>query len=166
MAVSRYDTSLKVKQEVIDRIKKMGQKAATEAANSGKESAEFVEGSKRMYGNKVGASNTANLAKRQQETKTSGRAAPSVGDKESGAPTVTMPPSAKASATRRVQPKGMAQGLGAPTANKPVKGNRLLAQLARQKAPQTGESTANFVPKTKKAKKAKKSSAFERAVKR
>lgn len=115
MPTSRYDSSIKVKQEVIDRIKKMGMSSAVEAANSGKESAEFVEGAKRFYGNRVGAKNPANLAKRQQETKVSGRAAPSVGDKDTGEEkkSTPMPPSAPAAASRRTEKKSTAeQALG------------------------------------------------------
>lgn len=119
MATSRYDTSIKVKQEVIDRIKKMGMKAATEAANSGKESAEFVEGAKRMYGGRVGASNAANLKKRQNEASASplARRAPTL-DSGSTAPAkdekkpVEMPPSAPASASRRNERTTAEQALG------------------------------------------------------
>lgn len=106
MATSRYDSSVKVKQEVIDRIKKMGMNAAVEAANKGSESAEFVEGAKRMYGNRVGHLNAANLKKRQNEVKVSGRAAPSIDGGPTGGgenKSVPMPKSAPAAAKRQVE---------------------------------------------------------------
>lgn len=105
MATSRYDSSVKVKQEVIDRIKKMGMSGAVSAANSGKESAEFVEGAKRMYGNRVGHMNNANLQKRQNEVKVSGRAAPSIDGGPTGgeSKSVPMPKSAPAAASRKVE---------------------------------------------------------------
>lgn len=103
---SRYDTSIKVKQEVIDRIKNMGMASAVGAANSGKESADFVEGAKRMYGNRVGAQNPANLNKAQNVAATNplARRAPSVdgGPSASGKPaSIPMPKSAPATAARR-----------------------------------------------------------------
>ena len=127
MATSRYDTSIKVKQEVIDRIKKMGMGAATSAANSGKESAEFVEGAKRMYGSKVGASNEANLKKRQNEAAANplARRAPSIDGGSSGgssAPAkdekkpIEMPKSAPAAASRRAELTTAEKALGASNA--------------------------------------------------
>lgn len=87
MPNDRYDRSIKVNQSTIDRIKKMGMGEAMKAANAGTESAEFVEGAKRMYGgNRVKEMNTANLSRRQEENKSganTGRAAPSV-DGEGG----------------------------------------------------------------------------------
>lgn len=108
MATSRYDSSVKVKQEVIDRIKKMGMGEAVKAANSGSESAEFVEGAKRMYGSRVGASNAANLKKRQNEAAANplARRAPSAdmgGGGGGESKSVPMPKSAPAAAKRKTE---------------------------------------------------------------
>lgn len=42
-----------VKQSTIDEMKRLGMAKALERANSGTASAEYVEGAKRMYGNRV-----------------------------------------------------------------------------------------------------------------
>lgn len=115
---SRYDSSIKVKQEVIDRIKKMGMGAAVKAANSGNESAEFVEGAKRMYGrDRVSAMNDANLKRDQQTTAKTGRAAPSLDGGKTGTTgtgekkSVPMPKSAPAAATRKVGGNAVGSGV-------------------------------------------------------
>ena len=46
-------SNIKVKQSTIDEMKKIGMSEAIKKANSGNASAEFVEGAKRMYGNRV-----------------------------------------------------------------------------------------------------------------
>jgi hypothetical protein len=113
--------AIKVSQDVINEIKRRGMKASMEAANSGKESAEFVEGARRFYGTKPGRTNPtneANTRKRSQETRISGRAVESVGDRSSSrgntprggrdpdsqvrkTKPVPMPESAPAAATRK-----------------------------------------------------------------
>lgn len=45
--------AIKVKQSTIDSMKTMGMTKAIQKANSGGASAEFIEGAKRMYGNRI-----------------------------------------------------------------------------------------------------------------
>src|SRR6266496_1774884 len=98
-----YDTSVKVSQDTIDRIKKMGMKSAIAASLSG-ESPEFREGVKRMYGSRSGQA----AADKMSEADTAAYA----GNKNTSAakPTpkpTTMPSSAPAVASRRSSPPGL-----------------------------------------------------------
>lgn len=163
--------AIKVSQSVIDEIKKKGMSAALAHANSGSATTEFTEGAKRMYGNRVKGSGSEK--NKSAEAKTSNRAVPSVGDRDSGGSKpreVKMPPSAPAAASRRT-----GGGDTTPTGNKTVeevvamrskgKKSKLQQAVERKNAPVTGDSTANFKPAPKKSKaKAKKSNAWERAA--
>jgi len=152
---SRYDSSIKVKQEVINRIKNMGMSAAIGAANSGKENAEFVEGAKRMYGtNRVGAQNPANLQRAQNVAAANplARRAPTIdkGDSGGGGKSVPMPASAPAAATRRTEdkPSTAEKVLGKPNAeavNKATTAYSNTASDVQRKlggSPSFGESNA------------------------
>jgi hypothetical protein len=90
MAKSDYDSSIKVKQEVIDRIKNMGMSAALKAAG-GSETPEFKEGVTRMYG-KNRISGAKDVAMSNADAKAA--------DIASKTP-VTMPKSAPAAAKRK-----------------------------------------------------------------
>lgn len=50
---SKPTSNIKVAQGTIDSMKTMGMSKAIAKANSGNASAEFVEGAKRMYGNRI-----------------------------------------------------------------------------------------------------------------
>lgn len=135
MATSRYDSSVKVKQEVIDRIKKMGMDSAVKAANSGSESAEFVEGAKRMYGTKVGAQNNANLAKRQNEAAANplARRAPSIDGGTTSKPAVGGPKMSNATTTSSSVPMPSSAPAAASRKSKPTTGEKVLGkENARQ----------------------------------
>ena len=83
--------AIKVSQSVIDEIKKKGMGQAIAHANSGKASAEFVEGAKRFYGNRVGGSTPSKPAGGKP-----------IEEKESAPKEVKMPSSAPAVANRRI----------------------------------------------------------------
>lgn len=164
--------AIKVSQAVIDEIKKKGMAGTLAKANSGNATTEFTEGARRMYGNRV--KTTGSEANKASEAKVSNRAVPSVGDKDTGDSKpreVKMPPSAPAAANRRTggasTPHGnMTVEEVVASRSKAKKPSKLQQAVARKNAPVTGDSTANFKPieKTAKPKKAKKTSAWQKAA--
>ena len=116
---------IKVSQAVIDEIKKKGMTAAIAEANSGGASAEFNEGAKRMYGNRVKAAGPKGGSDPDSKSTTT--------------ESVTMPASAPAAASRRSGTKTTAeQALGTKNAESARKVtthvSNIGASLASQRA--------------------------------
>lgn len=125
MAKTDYDSSIKVKQEVIDRIKKMGMSGALDAASGGGESAEFREGVKRMYG-----SNRLGVAQNKAMTESDKAGAESA--KKQPTP---MPKSAPAAASRKVG-RGTSYGLSARNVEGVKKVTKPISNIANTLATQ------------------------------
>ncbi len=109
--------AIKVSQAVIDEIKKKGMSASIKEANSGSSSAEFLEGAKRMYGNRVTGSGSGPKAGDVRKVDTGH--SPKAGDvraTDSEKKPVTMPKSAPASASRKVGKTTAEKALGTKNA--------------------------------------------------
>jgi hypothetical protein len=140
MAKADYDQSIKVKQDVIDRIKKMGMKGSLDAAAGGGESAEFREGVKRMYGgNRLGQARDVKMTE-----------ADNAAYKGNEGKSVPMPASAPAAATRRSAPPGLSpanmQGINKATTAASNTAANIQSKLGG--SPNAGTASANFITKS------------------